>query len=169
MIDGIEYNYHVTRDGRVFSLNYGRTGEVKELKLCINRYGYNTVFICHNGIRKNVQVSRLVALAYIHNPDNKPTVDHINRDKTDNRVENLRWATISEQNYNRDKHKRPNTPKNNKNSKPVKCIETGVIYPSQAEVERQLGFSQPYICNCCRGKLKSAYGFHWEYVLEELE
>lgn len=105
-----------------------------------------------------MQVAKLVALAYIENPENKPTVDHINRIRSDDRVENLRWATYSEQGYNR------KNPKNIKSSKPVMCVETGIIYPSLHEVERQLGFSNEYICNCCNGKFKTAYGYHWQYV-----
>lgn len=159
IVDGIEYNYHVTRDGRVFSL---RNGETKELKPCTNnRGGYNRVDLCYNGTIKKVKVSKLVALAYISNPNNKPEVDHINRIRTDDKVENLRWATRSEQNLNRE------YPKNKKGSKPVRCIETGVVYPSVKEVERQLGFANGYISNCCRGKYKSAYGYHWEYVKGE--
>ena len=44
------------------------------------------------------------------------------------------------------------------------CIETGLVYPSTMEVERQLGFAQSHISMCCRGKRKTAYGFHWKYV-----
>lgn len=166
IVDGIEYNYHVTRDGRVFSLNYHRTGEARELNYVYCNNGYNIVNLYHNGTMKRVQVSRLVALSYIPNPDNKPTVDHINRNRTDDRVENLRWASISEQNFNRGKYKIHNYPKNRKGSKPVRCIETGGIYPSVNEVERQLGFANQGISACCTGKRKSAYGYHWEYVKE---
>lgn len=164
MIDGELWNYHVTRDGRVFSLNYNRTGEVKELKPCISDCGYNRVELWNNGTMKKVKVSRLVALIYIPNPNNKPEVDHINRIRTDDRVENLRWVTKSENALNRGKYKKPNFPKNTKNSKPVRCIETGVVYPSTNEVQRQLGFSQGHISNCCNGIRKTCSGFHWEYV-----
>ena len=63
----------------------------------VNRYGYMVVY--HNG--KVYQVHRLLAETFIPNPENKPTVDHINRDTLDNRLDNLRWATRKEQQENR--------------------------------------------------------------------
>ena len=56
-------------------------------------------------------VHRLVALAFIDNPDNKPTIDHIDRDKNNNCVENLRWATQSEQEYNKNPNRKKPGPK----------------------------------------------------------
>lgn len=132
---------------------------MRELKPYKNGWGYLRVNLSNENGRKGLMIHRLVALTYISNPDNKPTVDHKNRNKLDNRVENLRWATMVDQSNNRKEH-----PKNDKNSKPVLCVETKVVYPSMSECSRQTGFSQGHISSCCRGKLKTAYGYHWQYV-----
>jgi len=92
---GYEGLYEVSCDGEVYSRHRG-----KDLKLCFNTVGYYRVDLCKNGKRTTHSVHRLVAQAFIPNPENKPQVDHINRNKTDNRVENLRWSTNSENNIN---------------------------------------------------------------------
>jgi len=69
------------------------------------RGGYLHVTLCHHGKKKFYKIHRLVALHYIPNPEGKPQVDHINRIRNDNRVENLRWATHSENNQNTLKQK----------------------------------------------------------------
>jgi len=94
-------NYEISSDGRVKSLNYNRTGKEKILCPQTNAKGYRHVVLCNAGKTKTFTVYKLVALAYIPNPLQKPSVDHMNRNKTDDRVENLRWASYSEQNYNR--------------------------------------------------------------------
>lgn len=94
VVKGFE-NYLVTDTGRVYSLKRGRY-----LKARKNRDGYLRVKLCKNCKPYNKSVHRLVAEAFIENPENKPTVDHINRKKADNIVENLRWASYSEQNKN---------------------------------------------------------------------
>jgi hypothetical protein len=72
----------------------------------INRDGYKTINI--NSIKKLFKVHRLVAHAFIPNPENKPCIDHIDNDRTNNRVENLRWCSFSENSFN------SSIPKNNK-------------------------------------------------------
>lgn len=85
-------HYAVTRDGQVYSLKSNRF-----LSLNMNHKGYPSVGL-YDGTKVHTKlVHRLVALAFIPNPENKPTVNHKNGIKTDNSVENLEWMTYSEQ------------------------------------------------------------------------
>jgi len=94
-INGYE-NYLIYSDGRVWS----KKGKGKFLKSTECKKGYLRVKLYNKGKRKNYRINRLVALHYIPNPENKSQVDHINRIKNDNRIENLRWVTDSENQQN---------------------------------------------------------------------
>ena len=84
-------NYLIYDDGRVYNKKYNRF-----LKHIINSKGYYQIKLCENSKQKSHKIHRLIAIHYIPNPENKPEVDHINRDRSDNRIENLRWSTGSE-------------------------------------------------------------------------
>ena len=92
-IRGYEGHYQVSNFGRVKSLKYGREIILKPGK---NGGGYSCVALSKNGHLQTYVVHRLVAQAFLPNPDNLPQVDHLNEIKTDNRVENLQWVTGSE-------------------------------------------------------------------------
>jgi len=91
-IEGHE-GYEVSNIGNIRSFKHGK---IRIRKLVLDSKGYYQVNLSINGKCKLQLVHRLLAIAFIPNPDNKPCIDHINRIRTDNRIENLRWATMEE-------------------------------------------------------------------------
>ena len=85
--------YEVSNMGRVKSLNYNRTGKERIMKGLDNGHGYLFVQLCKDGKAKNCRINRLVAMAFIPNPDNLPEVNHKDKIRTNNRVDNLEWCT----------------------------------------------------------------------------
>lgn len=168
-IEGYEGLYEVSNEGRVRSLNYRHTGEIRILKPAICYGGYLQVHLCKDGKKKFFKVHRLVANAFIANTLNLPQVNHINEVKIDNRVENLEWCTCKD-NINHGTHnQRANEAKTNgKLSKPVlQFTKNGEFvreWPSVMEVQRVLGFHCSTISKCCRGERKSYKGFIWKYL-----
>lgn len=88
-------HYEISTYGRVKSL---KRGKFKIMKPSLHNCGYLCIELFENGVAKKFKIHRLVAEAFIPNPNNKPMVDHIFNNKFDNYFENLRWATASENN-----------------------------------------------------------------------
>lgn len=89
-IPGFNSKYLVSDVGAVFN----KSG--KKLYVSIDKHGYPRVALYKNGRRSGYTVHRLVCNAFLPNPDNKPVVNHKNGIRTDNRIENLEWCTVSE-------------------------------------------------------------------------
>lgn len=157
------------------------TGYVLKPYLC--KYGYYSISL-RNKEHKTVcfRVHRLVAQAFIPNPENLPEIDHINTIKTDNRVENLRWVTRTENCNNPQslKHLKEKMSDSRNymcgrygvlhhNSKPVLQLDLDGNFIREwdcaADVERELGIYATNIRNCCKGNLKSAGGYIWKFKL----
>ena len=95
-IEGTDGKYEVSNTGKVRCLNYKQTGKTKELTASEKVGGYLQLRVKKNGNLKTVVVHRLVADAFIPNPDGKPEVNHIDGDKKNNNADNLEWVTRSE-------------------------------------------------------------------------
>lgn len=86
--------YIVSTEGKIYSTsNAGRGKYHKELSQRLDSDGYLCVTVGSNSQRTRMRVHRIIALAFIENPDNLPEVDHIDNNKINNSVENLRWVT----------------------------------------------------------------------------
>ena len=93
-IEGYE-NYLIFEDGVIINTKFSR-----EMKPGLDKDGYYYIVLSKNNKQKTFKLHRLIALTFIPNTDNKPCIDHINRNKQDNRIENLRWAIKSENRRN---------------------------------------------------------------------
>ena len=169
-VKGYEGLYEVSNMGKVKSLNYNRTGKEGIMEPHVNGYGYLRVKLCKDGKKKWYMINRLVAQAFISNPDNLPEVNHKDEDKTNNCVENLEWCSkLYNANYGtRNKRISEKMTNNSKLSKPVISINkvSGLIveFPSTREAERMTGINHNNIIKCCQGKAKSAGGHYWFYA-----
>ena len=93
-------NYKIYENGNIENIKSKRI-----LKTQKDKDGYETTKLYLDGKYKRFKIHRLLGICYLDNPDNKLFIDHINRDKSDNRIENLRWVDKSENNSNRSAYK----------------------------------------------------------------
>lgn len=190
-VKGYEGLYQVSNLGRIWSVK-----SQKYLKPWVNTCGYHLVgLISKNGKQKKEQIHRLVALAFIENPNNYPQVNHKDENKGNNCVENLEWVTAKqncnygtrneriaekikgENHYLYGKHlseeHKAHIIDSSVKSKSV-CqinIETNTIvntFKSMREAERQTGVKHQHIWRVCVHKRRSAGGYFWCYS-EEVE
>lgn len=184
-IDGYESKFQISNRGKIKRSEYiSRNGKgfyvLKEkLKICsYNADGYKIV-----GLRGRLfLLHRLIAKAFIPNPNNYPCVNHKDENKLNNRYDNLEWCS-EKYNNNFGKHNQniSNSLKGKAKSEDhiLKIIESrnrfpvfqidmkdGVIleeYRSMREAERSTGIFESNISQCCKGRTRSAGGFRWKY------
>ena len=164
-IEGYEGLYQVSNLGRVKSF-HGYSEKI--MKNSKGSGGYQTLALTKNKIPKHVLIHRLVAQAFIPNPESKPEVNHIDEDKTNNRVDNLEWMTHIENSMfgTRNERSSVNRLGNPKTGRQIKAkFPNGEekIYGTIREAGRQLGLPNTSIGNRCKDK-KIFRGIYFEFV-----
>ncbi len=187
-ISGYEGLYEISNLGRVKILpriRHDKNGVAyrvseKIATQCIDAYGYPVVSMSRNGVTRARKVHRLIAEAFIPNPENKRCVDHINGIRTDNRIENLRWATYHENAMNKfrlnnqvdweDRNISKESRYRFTHSQARAVIRSdGERYESIAEASRALGLkTSGMVSNCVRGLASSVRGYSFRYEDEKL-
>lgn len=169
-IKGYEGIYEINELGKIRSIDRiveRKDGKVrkqkgKELKLNMNKDGYAIVKLRKNGVAKTWGVHRLIAEAFLPNPDNLPQIHHLNHDRNDNRIQNLKWVTISEQ---RDYHWMA------ARGTKLRVVGHGIdkIFISAHEIERELGIANTNALKVAKGKLKQIKGYRIYFADQETE
>lgn len=166
-IEGYEGLYQISNYGRVKSLKYGKEKILKGGKVSS---GYLQVGLCKDGKLVRKYIHRLVAEAFIPNPNNYEQVNHKDEDKSSNIVLNLEWCDSKyNNNYGtrnqRSAEKQINDPKRSKKVDQIDKVSGEVIrkWESTMECDRN-GFNQGAVAACCNGLRKTHKGYIWRYI-----
>lgn len=169
--------YEISSLGRIKSLpgKPQRTGVTKKTRILrgwLMNNGYRAVVLFAKNRKTQFYIHRLVASAFILNPEKKPFVNHKNGIRDDNRLENLEWCTQSENMIHsykilgQTKSMLGKTGKLNPFSISIIQIKNGINiaeFPGISEAARITKISSGTICECCKGKRKTAGGYQWKY------
>lgn len=153
-IKGYEGYYQVSNLGRVKGVARGKlvnnvySKPERIMKMGDSR-GYLLAGLSRDGKSTTKRVHRLVAEAFIPNPENKPQIHHINHIRDDNRVENLMWVNVDEQ-YDEHWHKFVQGSNNSGGLKKKPVVIDGIEYESQSDVFRKLGIKQGTISSAIK-------------------
>nr|DAP92833.1 MAG TPA: homing endonuclease [Caudoviricetes sp.] len=169
-IDGLEH-YQVSNIGNVRNTSYKGTGKIRNLTPCVGKDGYVLVCLTSKGGKQmNYWLHRLVAMAFVPNPNGYEQVNHLDEAKENNTAENLEWCTCKYNNNYGHRNERISKSKTNKNCKPVcQCDTSGnviKVWPSINELNRAFGYDTGLIAKRCMGIGSTAYGFKWKYFGE---
>lgn len=149
-IPGYEGKYAATSCGKIWS--YKRN---KFLSVCGEKDNYQVVNLFDNGDNKTCYVHRLVAMAYLPNPDNLPEVNHIDRHKDNNNLNNLEWCTRKYNISYRDYRKLRN----------IYCVELDKTYDSIKEAAEEMNREVSNLYTHLKHNTPKTFaGYHWNYI-----
>lgn len=179
-IPGYEGLYQASDLGRIRSIVQTMNRRKRVLSQCKTIWGYYGVRLTDKDhVCRHESVHKLVCLAFHTIPDEWKhllgthylQVNHKDENKTNNRADNLEWVTPSyNSGYGTISERRLKTHKERKTKISEAVVNQytldGVLvktWKSMAEIQRETGFNKSYICWCCKGRYKKAYGYKWEY------
>lgn len=169
-INGYENLYQISNFGNI------KNNKGQILKQFKNHKGYLITQLSNNGKSKTFIVHRLVAQAFIPNPENKPQINHKDTNKLNNYIDNLEWVTNSENK----KHAKLNglcksSPKGGANKRAIKVdqydLNNNLIkqWDCISDIIRFFKLKTgSNIISCCKGRLNTAYGYIWKYNKGEM-
>lgn len=171
-------NYFIYDNGDVLN-----TSTNKILQGSIGESGYKYYRLSKNNTKQMFYAHRLVAQYFLDNPNNLPIVNHKDGNKLNNNVDNLEWVTEKEnilhgiktglKIYKKGKQNAMygKFGKNSNRAIPILQFDlnNNLIkqWDSQIEIQRELGYKQSVISNCCNGRGKTAYGYIWKHKVKE--
>lgn len=168
-IQGYESKYQISNLGNVKSLNYRKTGIPKLLTPKINKKGYMWVSLSDGKNPRPFLVHRLVAMAFLTNPNNYPEVNHKDENPLNCNVDNLEWCTHLynvRYSFNLHKDRKPI------GKKPIKVLINQLTlngdyiktWDGYLILYKTFNYKGTSIKECCEGKRKTAYGYKWEFA-----
>ena len=168
-IEGYEGIYDVSNLGRIraYPRVGSQTSKIRLMTLATDKDGYKRVSLSNNSKKRRFSVHRLVAKAFIPNPEGKPQVNHKNGRKDQNNIENLEWVTQSEN--TKHSFRVLAQPPNKTNCRKVRCVELNRVFSSIVEASEATGAGRSEIGKVARHspRYKTAGGYQWEYVDDE--
>ena len=159
-IKGFNGKYLIDEDGNIYSKYTNKFISQRE-----NQKGYKIVDLYINNKRKQLLVHRLVAETFIPNLHNYPCVNHKDENVRNNNVDNLEWCTYK---YNLE-YSKIIEKANNSTKKKVARIDKNTlkiinIFDSTIDAQKRTGIHNGNICECCKGKRKTAGGYIWKRI-----